>query len=88
MFISASFEGYFLSLDYQHLPLLICVFGYLATPMEVGQRLRETAKGRGGTILYERHEWGPRTRGAGSIEEIPHTWRFSAERAEQLFGEA
>jgi hypothetical protein len=26
---------------------------YLATPMEIADRLRATAKGRGGTILYE-----------------------------------
>lgn len=61
---------------------------YLATPAEVGQRLRDTAKGRGGTILYERHQWGPRARGAGTTEQIPEAWRFSSDRIEQLFGAA
>ena len=58
---------------------------YLASAPEVAQRLRETAKGRGDTILYERHVWGQRARGAGTIEEIPAAWRFSRERLEELF---
>jgi hypothetical protein len=57
---------------------------YLASPFDAAQRLRETAKGRGDTILYERHEWGARARGAGTIERIPDNWRFSAERVEEL----
>ena len=61
---------------------------YLATPEEVARRLRETAKGRGDTILYERHQWSSRAYGAGTIEEIPHTWRFSHERVEELFSAA
>jgi len=31
---------------------------YLATPAEVGDRLRDSRKGMGETILWERHEWG------------------------------
>lgn len=58
---------------------------YLATPVEIGKRLRETAKGRGDTVLYERHEWTPRAVGAGTVEEIPPKWRFSEARVEQLF---
>jgi Holliday junction resolvase-like predicted endonuclease len=61
---------------------------YLATPAEVGKRLRETAKGRGDTVLYERHEWGPKARGAGTVEQVPEEWRFSHERVEQLFSMA
>lgn len=61
---------------------------YIATPKEVAQRLRETAKGRGDTILYERHEWTLRAHAAGAIEEIPSSWRFSAERLEHLFSAA
>lgn len=57
---------------------------YLATPAEVGQRLRETASGRGGTILYEAHTWGPRAHAAGTSERIPESWRFSAARVEAL----
>lgn len=33
---------------------------YLARPAEIADRLRSTAKGRGDTILYEEHAWGPR----------------------------
>ncbi len=57
---------------------------YLATPNEVADRLRNTASGRGDTILYENHPWGPRARGAGTVERVPEGWRFSSERVEQL----
>lgn len=57
---------------------------YLATPDDIGQRLHSTAKGRGDTILYERHSWGPRAHGAGTVEEIPAAWSFSPKRVEQL----
>jgi hypothetical protein len=58
---------------------------YLATPHEVAARLRESAKGRGDTILYEKHTWGPRAHAAGTVEEIPSSWLFSAERIDRLF---
>ena len=58
---------------------------YIATPAEVAERLKATAKGRGDTILYEKHSWGPKAVGAGSIEQIPLHWRFSAGRIKQLF---
>lgn len=61
---------------------------YLARPSEVAERLKATAKGRGDTILYEKHSWGPRAVGAGTIEQIPDNWRFSEERIEQLLSEA
>jgi hypothetical protein len=57
---------------------------YLATAAEVADRLHATAKGRGDTILYERHEWGTRAHGAGTIEEVPPVWTFSAQRIESL----
>jgi hypothetical protein len=43
---------------------------YLATAAEVGERLHASRKGRGDTILWERHEWGKRAHGAGTVEEI------------------
>lgn len=61
---------------------------YLATPKEVAKRLRESAKGRGDTILYESHTWGTRAVGAGTTDAIPDSWRFSLERVEQLFRDA
>jgi Holliday junction resolvase-like predicted endonuclease len=58
---------------------------YLPTPGEAAERLRATAKGRGGTILYEKHSWGLRARGAGTMEELPAAWKFSVQRIEELF---
>jgi hypothetical protein len=57
---------------------------YLARPSEVVQQLKKTAKGRGDTILYERQEWTKRAAGAGSIDEIPPSWRFSEQRLREL----
>ena len=61
---------------------------YLATPMEVAERLKQTAKGRGDTILHENHIWGLRAVGTGSIEQIPEHWKFSAARVAVLLEEA
>src|SRR5262249_50592387 len=57
---------------------------YLATPRDVADRLKATAKGRGDTILYENHSWGSKAFGAGSIETIPESWKFSSTRIERL----
>ncbi len=57
---------------------------YLARPMEIAQRLRDTAKGRGDTILYEDHSWSARASAAGTIERIPPTWMFSCARIHEL----
>ena len=62
-----------------HLPRM-----YLATPAEVADRLRETAAGRGDTILYERHVWGQRASARGTTDEIPASWTFTAERIEEM----
>ena len=58
---------------------------YLASPREIAQRLRETAKGRGDTILYESHKWGPRAIGFGAVEQLPDSWRFSGARVDEIF---
>jgi hypothetical protein len=57
---------------------------YLARPNEIAQRLRNTANGRGDTILYEKHAWGARASAAGTIERIPSAWRFSSARIIEL----
>lgn len=57
---------------------------YLATPREIADRLRQTAGGRGYTILYEKHTWSRRAHGSGAVEEIPPSWKFSRERVEYL----
>jgi len=61
---------------------------YLATPHDIRVRLRNTAAGRGDTILYEQHTWGSRAMGAGTSEIIPREWKFSRERIEGLLREA
>lgn len=60
---------------------------YLATPHEVAERLRATAAGRGDTILYEYHRWGPRARGVGTEERIPAHWIFTPQRLTSLLEE-
>lgn len=57
---------------------------YLATPQEVAKRLHETARGRGDTVLFERHTWGPRAAASGTTEQIPPSWLFSSGRVAEL----
>ena len=61
---------------------------YLATPKEVADWLKSAAKGRGDTILYERHVWTNRGYGAGTVDSIPERWRFTRERVAMLLEEA
>jgi hypothetical protein len=61
---------------------------YLATPGEVAERLKATAKGRGDTILHEKKVWTERAHGAGTIEKIPSFWKFSSARIEHLMKSA
>ncbi|HDH05067.1 MAG TPA: hypothetical protein ENH01_05040 [Nitrospirae bacterium] len=61
---------------------------YLATPKEIAKRLKDSAKRRGDTILYEYHEWSSRAYAAGTIDKIPDNWKFSTERIEDLFKKA
>ena len=58
---------------------------YLATPQEIADRLNASAGGRGETILYENHTWGPRAVGSGTTDQVPADWRISAGRLEYLF---
>lgn len=53
---------------------------YLATPDEIAERLKATAKGRGDTILYENKKWKLTAHGGGTEEVCPEVWKFSAER--------
>jgi len=57
---------------------------YLATPKEVAQRLRETANGRGDSILYEGHERAAYMDGAENRDRLPASWRFSPQRIQEL----
>jgi hypothetical protein len=53
---------------------------YLASPSEIAEVLRQTAKGRGDTVLYERKVWTDRAHAAGTVDQIPSAWGFSVER--------
>jgi Holliday junction resolvase-like predicted endonuclease len=57
---------------------------YLATLPEVAAWLKSAAKGRGDTILYERHEWAAHAYAGGTVDAIPSEWEFTAERTGQL----
>jgi hypothetical protein len=78
----------FCFVQFKDVALTACPRVYLATPREVAKRLKATAAGRGGTILYEKREWGPRAYGAGTTDQIPESWAFSETRVEQLINEA
>lgn len=58
---------------------------YLATPEEIAKRLKDSAKGRGETILYEYHVWSSRAVGYGTVEELPKEWKFTETRAKEMF---
>ena len=58
---------------------------YLATPEEIAEVLCKEAAGRGDTILYEHHEWGPTAKAYGTVDKLPESWRFTKERAEEMF---
>jgi hypothetical protein len=58
---------------------------YLASPEEIAEVLCKEAAGRGDTILYEHHEWGPTAKAYGTIDKLPESWRFTKERAEEMF---
>lgn len=58
---------------------------YLATPKEIADRMKATAKGRGDTILYENKIWTKKAAAYGTIDKIPQEWLFSPERAKYMF---
>jgi Holliday junction resolvase-like predicted endonuclease len=57
---------------------------YLATPLEVAQRLKDSSKSSGATILYESKTWTSRAFGYGTMDKIPDEWIFTRERIEEL----
>jgi len=74
----------FCFVQFRDVPLDALPRVYLATPVEVAERLKQTAKGRGDTILYEEKRWTTRAYASGSTDRIPDGWRFSRERIDQL----
>jgi|CZKL01.1.fsa_nt_gi hypothetical protein len=60
---------------------------YLASPVQIAQRMRETADRIGNSTLFEQYEWTPACGNAPSIERLPASWRFSNERIQELQGD-
>ena len=58
---------------------------YLATPNEIAEVMRNERNGLGDTILYEYHEWSPTAQAYGTTDKIPEEWRFTRERADEIF---
>ena len=58
---------------------------YLASPEEIALRMKDSAGGRGETILYENHTWGPRAQACNTTDRIPDEWKLSEERIEEMF---
>ena len=58
---------------------------YLAWPHEIAKRLKDSASGRGETILFEYKKWADHAVGAGTIDKIPDNWKFSSERVNEVF---
>lgn len=71
-------------IQYKGVPVESMPRVYLATPTEVRERLQSAAKGRGDTILHEKHTWAASAHGAGTTEEVPAHWLFSQARVEEL----
>lgn len=61
---------------------------YLATPVEIVAQLKQSAAGRGETVIYEHHTWGPRAFGAGTTDRVPETWRFTVDRINEVLTKA
>lgn len=58
---------------------------YLASPQEIAVVLCSEAGGRGDTILYEYHEWGPTAKAYGTTDKLPSEWIFTENRAKEMF---
>ena len=58
---------------------------YIASPKEIVNRLKDSSKGRGETILFEYKEWTKRANGYGTIDKIPEEWNFSKRRVNDFF---
>lgn len=58
---------------------------YLATPEEIAEVLCKEAGGRGDTILYEYHLWGPMAAACGTVDKLPEEWKFTDARVKEMF---
>ncbi|MBM4030858.1 MAG: hypothetical protein FJ291_03635 [Planctomycetes bacterium] len=74
----------FCLVQFKDVALGSCPRAYLATVEEIARQLNKTSRGRGETMLYEDHTWGPRASAAGVRDRLPDEWRFSSARVEHL----
>ncbi len=58
---------------------------YLASPQEIAEELNKSAGGRGDTVLREYHKWGPTAKAYGTVDKLPDEWKFTEERAREMF---
>lgn len=58
---------------------------YLASPQEIADQLCKEAGGRGDTILYEHHVWGPMAAAYGTVDKLPDEWLFTEARVKEMF---
>ena len=56
-----------------------------ATPEEIAEVLCKEAGGRGDTILYEYHLWGPMAAAFGTVDKLPEEWKFTDARVKEMF---
>ena len=74
----------FCLVEFKGVPLDAMPRMYLATPFEIAAWLKAAAAGRGDTILYEEHIWSLRARATGTIDRIPNSWKFTADRLSEI----
>ena len=74
----------FCLVQFKDVPVDVLPRMYLATPSEIATWLKAAAKGRGDTILYEKHIWTERAQAAGTTDQIPQFWKFTPERLNDL----
>lgn len=57
---------------------------YVASPLEIAQRLRNSADRLARPVLYERYEWQSADEVTATVETLPATWLLSRERMQML----
>lgn len=57
---------------------------YVASPLEIAQRLRNAADRLAQPALYERYEWQPADEVSATVETLPAAWLLSRERIQML----
>ena len=56
-----------------------------ASPEEIAEVLCNERGGHGDTSLHEYCEWGPKSASPGIIDKLPDEWKFTEERAKEMF---